>query len=269
VSELAATVREALRALAASDPSLKRFGAAHHRYELAPPAPQRTALFYPDPGPMPEISADTPPGLASMIEGAHAGPPRPVPEDLETFTRTIGASGAGPGYGFLGIRKPVNSGGVPWDHSLPIAHLGCGYAAVIPLGPRELRGQVWLDARAVGVVRPLAATFTAFYLEWIERLANNAWPEAPVGPGSCPLPNALGGFLGVHEKRLGRQPGSLAGEELRTALSQLGSQSIEIAAESSALFPDGTRVDPCIACARLVEALAADGLAPDVVARGV
>jgi hypothetical protein len=233
VSELASTIREALAALAAADRGLKRFGAARHRYQLAPPGPDDTVI-----------------------------------EDLRVFVTTIGASGAGPGYGFLGIREPVTAAGVPWTSALPIAHLGCGYAAVVALGPHALAGSVWLDARAVGVVKPLAGTFTAFYVDWVDRLANNRWPDDPVTPGMCPLPNALGGYLGVHEQRLGIEPGTLDGPELRAALVQLGSHSIEIAAERSVLFADGSRVDPCIACARLVENLGSEGLVPDVVAPG-
>lgn len=234
MSELATTIREALAALAAGDRSLARFGAAHHRYQLAAPEPGG------------EIAI----------------------EDLHAFVSTIGASGAGPGYGFLGVRAPVTARNVPWTSAVPVAHLGCGYAAVVVLGPATLAGTVWLDARAVGVVKPLAGTFTAWYVDWIDRLANNRWPDDPVPAGNCPLPNALGGFLGVHEQRLGLASGSLEGDALRAALAELGPQSIEIAAETSVLFPDGTRVDPCIACARLVENLVAEGLPRDVVAPG-
>jgi hypothetical protein len=69
----------------------------------------------------------------------------------------------------------------------------------------------------------------------------------------------------MREQRLGIEPGTLAGAPLKDALGELGPHSIEIAAESSVLYPNGTRVDPCVACARLVENLAADGLRPDVV----
>ena len=37
MSELWGTAREAVAALAAADPALRRFGAAQHRYALAPP----------------------------------------------------------------------------------------------------------------------------------------------------------------------------------------------------------------------------------------
>lgn len=228
MSELADTVREALRALADSDRSLKRFGAAAHRYELEPPA-----------------------GLSTGHD---------LPKDLLEFVLTIGSAGAGPGYGFLGIDDVVEAA-TPWRKGVIAAHLGCGYTAIVAMPS----GEVWIDARAVGVAKPIAPSFTAWYLDWIDRLAHNTLPEAHVPAGACPLPNALSGFLGIRERQLGLDEGSLAGPALRDALGELGPHSIEIAAESSALFRNGTRVDPCVACARLIENLGADGLRPDVV----
>jgi len=89
-----------------------------------------------------------------------------------------------------------------------------------------------------------------------------------VPPMACPLPNALGGYLAIHERRLGLAEGTLAGEPLRAALGELGPGAIAIAAEASVLFPDGTPVDPCLGCARLVDSLGRDGLSPEVVAPG-
>lgn len=243
MSELADTIREALAALAAGDRSCKRFGAAAHRYALAPPIA---------PG---NVSIALPPAAIDALA---------VPPDLEAFVTTVGGSGAGPGYGFLGLEHGVVTAAAPWRIGVAVAHLGCGYAAVVSLAD----GRVWIDARAVGVARPIAPTFTAWYLDWIDRLAHNLLPEAHVPQGICALPNALGGFLATHEARLGIEAGTLNGPALRDALGELGPHSIEIAAESSVLFATGTRVDPCVACARLVENLAADGLGADVIRPG-
>ena len=239
MSELATTVREAL---AARDPAYQRFGAAHHRYELAPPI-----------------------ALASVE----------LPDDLRTFVHDIGSGGAGPYYGWLPVDRAARhlidapAAVTAWQRALPIAHLGCGYAALVPLDGAA-RGEVWIDARALGLVAPIRPTFTAFYLEWIDRLAHNAWPEGFVPPGACALASALSGYLGMCERRLGIAAGSLAGQELRDALALLGPGAIEIAAEGPlALFAPGDRVDPCIVCARLVDTLAAEGLRRDVVAPGV
>jgi hypothetical protein len=69
------------------------------------------------------------------------------------------------------------------------------------------------------------------------------------------------------EARLG---GGLSDDQLREALGELGPGAIAIAAEDgNLLFDPGDPVDPCVACAVLVENLGAQGLRPDVVAPGV
>ena len=221
MSELAATLREAVAALAASDRAFKRFGARVHRYALDAPAQPASGL----------------------------------PDDVAHLIATFASGGAGPYYGWrVGAAYRLGD-----RDARVIAHLGCGYAAVL------IDGAVWLDASAIDIVRPIAPTFTELYLDWIERLANNVLPEAFVPPGMCALANALGGFLGMHEQRLGLAPGTIDGEALRDALAQLGPGAIAIAAQRSPLFADGTRVDPCIACAKLLANL---GLADDVISPG-
>jgi hypothetical protein len=250
VSELLATVREAVRALAVADPGLRRFGAARHRYELVP-APDATALD----------------ALEHRLGAA-------LPDDLRAFAGEVGSGGAGPGYGVVpfdaaaayAVEAPA---GAPWTRGLPVLHLGCGYAAVVALDGGG-RGEVWIDARAIGVTGPMHPSFTAMYLDWIDRLAHARWPEPHVPPGVCALAVALSGYLAHCENERGLPAGTLAGEPLREALSRLGPGSIEVAAESSVgWFDDGDRVDPCIACARLIDNLAADGLRRDVVAPGL
>lgn len=186
-------------------------------------------------------------------------PPTPsaagdLPDDVRDLLATFASGGAGPYHGWsVGPRYRLGD-----RDAIAIGHMGCGYAAAL------VDGAVWIDARAIGVVRPIAPSFTAYYLAWIDRLAHGALPEAFVPPGACALANALGGYLGVHEQRLGLAPGTIAGDALRDALAQLGPGAIEIAAQQSPLFPDGARVDPCIACAKLLANL---GLDHTVVAR--
>lgn len=250
MSELFATLREAVRALAAADPGLRRFGAAHHCYALAPAlaAAELTAL--------------------ELRLGAA------LPDDLRGFAAEVGAGGAGPGYGIVPLDRAVDyvvaaPPGAPWARGLPLAHLGCGYTAVAVLDG-SARGEVWIDARAIGVTRAISPSFTAFYLDWIDRLAHARWPDPHVPPGACPLAAALSGYLAHCEAERGVAAGTLAGEPLRDALSRLGPGAIEVAAESAvAWFDDDDRVDPCIACAVLIDNLAADGLGRDVVAPGV
>lgn len=249
MSELWTTAREAVAALAAVDPGCRRFGAARHRYALAPPL-RGEAL--------------------AAVEAALGA----LPDDVRGFASTLASGGAGPGYGVV----PVDRGaayvvtapaGAPWTRGLPVADLGCGYAAVVALDGAA-RGELWIDARAIGVVRPIHASFTAFYLDWVDRLAHARWPEPQVPPGACAFAGALSGYLAHCEGQLGVAAGALAGAALRTALERLGPGAIEIAAESSVRwFDEGDRVDPCLACARLVESLAASGLRRDVIAPGV
>lgn len=241
MSELAATIREAVAALAASDRSATRFGATQHRYTLAPP-------------------------LATA--------PDDLPDDMRTFVTEVASGGAGPGYGWFPVEKALRyvltppAGVTAYAHALPICHLGCGYAAIVPLdGPA--RGEVWIDASAVGICTAKYGTFTGFYLAWIDALAHNGWPADHIPPGVCSVASALSGYLGMVERQLGVESGSLAGEPLREALAQLGPGSIQIGADGGRLFAKGDTVDPCLTCARLLDALAADGLRRDVVAPGI
>lgn len=249
MSELVSTIREALASLAASDRSFRRFGAVHHRYTLAPPL----------------SSADL-----AAIEAVTGE----LPGDVRELATTLGSGGAGPYHGWLPLDRAARflheapPGVTAWRRALPIAHLGCGYAAVLPLDG-VARGSIWIDARALRVIEPIHPSFTASYLDWIDRLARNVPPEAFVPPGACALASALGGYLGVCERRLGLSPGTIAGQALAEAFSELGPGAIELAAESALpLFAPGDRVDPCIACATLLANLAADGLRSDVVAPG-
>ena len=50
----------------------------------------------------------------------------------------------------------------------------------------------------------------------------------------------------------------ISGQALQDALGQLAPGAIEITAQQSPLFADGTRVAPCIACARLLANLGLD-----------
>lgn len=250
MSELLATLREAVAALDAADPARRRFGAAQHRYQLVPPLAE--------------------PALADVEHRLGAA----LPDDLRAFAAGVGAGGAGPGYGIVPIDRAADyriaaPAGAPWRHALPLAHLGCGYAAVVALDG-DARGEVWIDARSIQVLAPIHGSFTALYLDWIDRLAHARWPEPHVPPGACALAAALSGYLAHCETEAGVTPGTLDGAALASVLGRLGAGAIQVAAESPiGWFDDRDPVDPCIACARLVDNLATSGLRRDVVAPGL
>lgn len=232
MSELVSTLRETLAALAAADPELRRFGAKQHRYELAP-----------------------------VLDAAHAAQ---LPDELRAYATQISSGGVGPYYGLLplGEAKPIAAvkGVTAFTRALPIAHLGCGYAAVVPLDG-DAKDQVWIDARGLGLVAPMYGSFTAYLIDWVDRLATATWPEGFVPPGKCALAAALAGYLGMQEQRLGVEPGGLSGAALAEALGQLGPGSIQIANEGPLFEPD-VPVAPCVTCARLLDNL---GVAPSIV----
>lgn len=257
MSELHTRLREILAALAASDPSCKRFGAAHHRYERLPPLTDIELTHFEERtgGALPEACAD-----------------------YHDHVTRFSAGGVGPYYGLLPAQRAAahlvyaTADAAPnvargWRRALPISHLGCGYFAVMPIdGPAT--GQIWLDAPPLTLSQLIRPSFTAFVLDWVDRVAHNQWLDGFVPIGQCALQAALSGYLHVCEEGLGLAAGQLAGAQLREALANLGTGAIQIAAEGP-LFTEGDTVDPCITCARMIENLVEDGLAPDVVVPGV
>jgi len=124
------SLRDVLTALAASDSSFKRFGAAQHRYAVLPPI------------------AD--------VELA-------LPDDYRDYITGVSAGGVGPYYGLIPAQRaaafvqPAPSGVVDWTRALPLSHLACGYFAVTPIDcPAD--GQSWLDYRQIGITNPIRRT---------------------------------------------------------------------------------------------------------------
>ena len=225
MSELLSTLRDTLAALAAADPQLRRFGATKQRYELAP--------------------------VLSVEQAAH------LPDEVRAYATQIAGGGVGPYYGLLplGEAKPIAAvrGVTAFTRALPIAHLGCGYAAVLPLDG-DARDQVWIETQTHNQDTTKNNSKTTYLIDWFDRLANAAWPEGFVPPGKCAMAAALAGYLAMHEQRLGVEPGGLSGDALAEVLAQLGPGAIQIANEGPLFAPDAP-VDPCVTCARLLDNL--------------
>jgi hypothetical protein len=258
VSELFSRLREILAALTASDPPCKRFGAAQHRYELLPPVTDIELTH-----------------IEERLAATDSAPSGTLPEDYADYITRFSAGGVGPYYGLLRadraaaylITAPNNV--TAWKRALPIAHIGCGYAAVMPLDGAAA-GQIWIDARSLQLVAPVRPSFTAFYLDWIDRLGHAQGLDPFVPPNQCAVVAAISGYLAMAEQQRGVQPGTLDGEPLRDALDELGAGAIEVtASDPLPIFEPGDRVDPCVACARELQRLIERGLRADVVAPGL
>lgn len=100
---LHARLREILAALSASDPTCKRFGAAHHQYALLPPLD------------------------AAPVDG--------LPDDYVEYVTRMSAGGVGPYYGLLPADRAAQylvtaPAGVSWHRALPITGALSGYLGV-------------------------------------------------------------------------------------------------------------------------------------------
>lgn len=248
-----ARIPEIVKALAGTDAAFKRFGASTHRYMLQPP-----------------LTADEVGAIEASVRAVGASA---LAADYRDYLTTVSAGGAGPYYGLLPASRAAShvltapTGVTAFSHALPLSHLGCGYLAVLALdGPGA--GQIWLDARELGLATQIAPSFTAFLADWIDRLSRNDYPAAFVPVGRCALQAALTGYLHLCEQQMGIAEGQLAGAQLREALGGLGPGAIAIAAEGP-LWGERETVDPCITCARTVENLVGQGLDPAVVVPGL
>jgi hypothetical protein len=252
-------LRRAVLERAAADPMHHCFGASQHRYHL------RAALTE-----------------ARLLEIEMTAQIR-LPEDYRDFLLEIGDGIAGPYYGLFPLDHPtqlsqlggsceLGAGAEPaastlWQGVVALCHLGCGYIAyLIVEGSR--RGQIWLDASAVGAVALIAPHFIAFYSAWLRALERAQWPQGYVGPGQCALAQSLSGYLSMVERRLGRPAGELSVSETQQAFCELGRHSIRLLAHGSRspLLPRDSAVGPCLRCEQLLLALAPSGLSRDTLA---
>jgi len=253
--DFATALREAVALFAARDPERRRFGARRHQYRFAAP-----------------ISA------ARLDEIERDADVR-FPDDYREHVTTLGDGGAGPYFGLLPLDHPAQLARLrgafdehdPLRGSIGIAHLGCGYMALLVVDrDHPAYGQVWIDLRGAddGVI-PGYPSVRHCVTDWIQKLAHNEWLPQFVAPGACALPHALSSFFHSIETKRGMAPGSLAGDDLRAALAGIKHGGIATAATGdSSFFAAGDALDLCVACERLVENLGMDhrvitpGIAP-------
>jgi hypothetical protein len=290
-----ATLIELIDALAAGDPRCRRFGAASHRWARRPVlTPARVAAIEAAAGvALPEDHR----GYVIGVGDGGAGPyhgilpldhpaqhavlagPCELPATPGGDERSEAIGGGDPAArgndrpggpageaGGAGDNVPR---GIDWRGVIAIADLGCDQVAVLVVdGPA--RGTVWADARAAGHgVVPLAASFAELITAGLVAAARGELPPAIVPAGSCATPRLLSALLAHEEARLGRDPGTLAGRELRAVLAGLGPGAIAIGSAGTLLHARGEPIAPCVQCALLVDNLAASGLDPAALAAPV
>jgi tetratricopeptide (TPR) repeat protein len=247
--------REAIDELRSHDPDCEEFGAASHRYVLAPP-----------------LSRD----LIDEIERTHGVG---LPVDYVAFVTAVGAHGAGPGYGLLSLdlpgqltlldgefphRRPVRPTGKqlapgkletlgkPLGGVVALAHQGCDYLSFLVIrGPRA--GSVWMDLRAAGLgLVPTHDTFNDWYRYWLRATDGGEWPELPVEPGTCAFFRLITSHLHAAEEKLGLVPGSLTEEQTREALATLPSGTVGAVARRSFYYDEGDGIPPCPVCEHML-----------------
>lgn len=260
MTDFLSTLRDAIAHLATHDPACKRFGARHHGYRVGPPL------------------------AAARLDAIEAALEVRLPDDYRDHVTVLSDGGAGPYYGLMPLDHPAQlasargtfvpdpsrAGAALYQGVVGLAHLGCGYVAVLVVRG-DAAGQVWLDARNSddGVV-PIHADFRAFMLEWIETLAHNRWPRGFITPGRCALPSALSAYLGSVEDRAGVARGTLSDDATREALGSIGPGGIATAESGDTpFFASGDLVDLCPVCEHTVENLLPKGLRRDQLRPGL
>lgn len=211
-------------------------GPRHHGYALAPPVPAAQ--------------------LAALE--ADLGP---LPADYRDFLATVGASGAGPGYGLvspLGDRqRSLAHGSFDWrDGEVPdtdpagvlvLAHAGCSVMWLLVVRG-DHPGEVWVDAAGSDrKARRCAASFTEWYRSWLSAAVRNVHPWIQWDVACCSTASVLSQMLGAIKNT------GVAEDALPAELGKrLGSGAIYQMSGGNAYFPAETPLDPCAGCTDLV-----------------
>ena len=215
-------------------------GALHHRHVLAPP-----------------LAAEQVAAVEAQIG--------PLPADYRDFLASVAGSGAGPGYGLLSplaeVQLAFAAGQFDWiDGEAPrgtaagavcLAHAGCGVMWLLVVTGRH-RGEVWVDARSAdGKGHRCAASFAAWYRDWLTSAVRGASPWIQWDAGRC----ATAGVISKMMQALERD--GVVGHAMRTELAKLDRGAISVMSAGGSYFAPKTPLNPCEGCVDLVASITA------------
>lgn len=250
-----------------------RFGSEVHGFRLAPPMAE------------------------DRLQEIEASLGVPLPADYRAFLATVGAHGAGPGYGLVNLDHPAQWDGPARDpfiapetcvlttvdgeriegHSnftpnregmVLLADHGCCKLSLLVVHGDDA-GAVYADLSTIGQgLQRTHGSFTAWYGAWLDEVAAGLASDFLGEPSLCATPDALSNyFRSWAEQRKGSPDAPLAAEDVREALGGIGPGGITSGTEADRFFAKQA-VRVCASCRGLLDNLVRQGLDPAAVGAG-